>query len=186
MSMEDYIILVDENKNILGTAPKLASHNAHTPLHLAFSIFLFNKKGNVLLQQRSHTKKTWPLVWSHSCCGHQKISEKIQDTARARLAFEMGITDASLELLLPDFRYSCEMNGIWENEICPVFVGVTSQEPTINPAEVENYQWMSWDRWLGEMKTTPEHYSYWCVKETEALLAEPKFEKFLSSRFDRE
>lgn len=178
--MEDYIILVDEKKNILGTSPKLASHNAHTPLHLAFSIFLFNDKREVLLQQRSHKKKTWPLVWSHSCCGHQKLDEKLEDTAKERLAFEMGITDANLVLMLPDFRYTCEMNGIWENEICPVLVGVTNQEPRINPDEVESYQWMTWDTWLEEMKNKPNDYSYWCVMETKALLEEPKFKKFLS------
>ncbi|MDE2589563.1 MAG: isopentenyl-diphosphate Delta-isomerase [Patescibacteria group bacterium] len=177
--MEDYIILVDENKKILGIAPKLASHNAYTPLHLAFSIFLFNKKGEVLLQQRSHKKKTWPLIWSHSCCGHQKLNENLVDTAKERLAFEMGITDADLKIILPDFRYQCEMNGIWENEICPVFVGITSQEPRINTDEVEAYQWVPWDTWLDEMGKNPKRYSYWCLKETEALLENKMFQDFL-------
>ena len=174
----DYVILVSEKGEILGTAPKLATHNAHTPLHLAFSIFLFNSKGEVLLQQRSHTKKTWPLVWSHACCGHQKLDEKLELTAKNRMEFEMGITDALLTLILPDFRYTCELNGIVENEICPVFVGITDQQPHINPDEVENYQWMSWEKWLEEVKNRPEDYAYWCIKETNELLMSPLFHQF--------
>ncbi len=179
--MEDYIILVDEKKNILGTAPKLQAHNNNTPLHLAFSIFLFNSKGEFLLQQRSREKKTWPLIWSNSCCGHQKLNTNLIDTAAQRLAYEMGITDATLQVLLSDFRYRCEMNGIWENEICPVLVGITNQEPIINKDEVEAYQWMQWSEWLSGMGKKSEKYSYWCVKETKALLKELKFKQFLSS-----
>lgn len=176
--MEDYIILVNENGKFLGTAPKLKSHNGHTQLHLAFSIFLFNNQGDVLLQQRSHKKKTWPLIWSHACCGHQKLNEKLEDTVKNRLAFEMGITGAKLEVVLPNFRYICELNGIVENEICPVFVGITSQQPQINLDEVENYQWIPWERWLQEIRIRPEYYAYWCVKETEELLASPLFHQF--------
>lgn len=183
--MDDYVILVDENKKILGTAPKLATHNTNTPLHLAFSIFLFNSKGEVLLQQRSHKKKTWPLIWSHACCGHQKLDEKLDQTAKNRLQFEMGITDAPLSLILPDFRYRCELNGIVENEICPVFVGIASQQPQINPDEVESYQWIAWEKWLEEIKKRPEYYAYWCVKETEELLTSPLFHQFLEQEINR-
>ena len=175
---EEYIILVDEDKKILGTAPKLACHNAKTPLHLAFSIFLFNTKGELLLQQRSSKKKTWPLIWSNSCCGHQKLHERVKDTAKERLGFEMGITEEELFVALPNFRYRCEMNGIWENEICPVFVGVTSQEPIINTDEVETYQWISWDTWVKEITQNPQKYSYWSVEETKELLQNKTFQDF--------
>jgi isopentenyl-diphosphate delta-isomerase len=66
----ELVVLVDENNTVLGTMPKSEVHGAETPLHRAFSIFLFNAEKKLLLQQRSHVKKTWPLAWSNSCCGH--------------------------------------------------------------------------------------------------------------------
>jgi isopentenyl-diphosphate delta-isomerase len=183
--MQDYVILCDEQGNRLGTAPKSEIHTDHTPLHLAFSIFLFRSNGDLLLQQRSHKKKTWPLMWANSCCGHQKLEETLEQTALNRVAFELGITEASLQVMLPDFRYRCERDGIVENEICPVLVGTTTQEPQTNPDEAEMYRWISWEDWLQEIKTNPEPYAYWCIKETEELLSKDVFIKLLS-KFNKE
>ncbi len=177
--MQDYIILCDESGNHLGTAPKLDSHNDHTPLHLAFSIFIFRKNGDVLLQQRSHLKKTWPLMWSNTCCGHQKLDEDLKTTALKRLEFEIGITQADITLMLPKFRYTCEKDGIVENEICPVFVGTTEQEPTANPDEVEACAWMPWSEWMEIVNRDDQDYSYWSKKETKELLETPAFQDFL-------
>lgn len=177
--MEDYIILVDKNKKILGIAPKLSSHNFNTPLHLAFSVFLFNPKGELLLQQRSSKKKTWPLVWSNSCCGHQKLDEDIYRTAESRIFFELGMVVSDLEIMLPNFRYRCMMNGIVENEICPVFVGITDQQPIIDRDEVQAFQWIEWGKWLAQIRKRPYFYSYWSIKETKELLKNKKFQAFL-------
>ena len=177
--MEDYTILVSNSGEVVGTAPKLSSHNKHTLLHLAFSIFLFNAQGQLLLQQRSHKKKTWPGIWANSCCGHQKLDEKLEITGANRLRFELGITDAHLDVLLPDFRYKCEMNGIWENEICPVLVGITHQSPRPNPEEVEDTKCIFWEEWLHLVKNDDPQVAYWSKKETELLEKSSEFQIFL-------
>lgn len=177
--MEEYIVLVDENNNVLGTAPKLASHHGNTPLHRAFSVFLFNEQGELLLQQRSHVKKTWPLVWSNSCCGHPTLEETPEQAAHRRLQFELGIRNAQLFMMLPTYRYRCEKDGIVENEICPVLVGKTTEQPVCDPDEVESTRWVAWNEWVKEIKSHPKVYSYWCVEETNLLNAKKEFQDFL-------
>src|SRR5262245_18100976 len=122
---EEQIILVDEENRQIGVAPKLASHHAYTPLHRAFSCFVFNEKREFLLSQRALSKRVFPGIWTNSCCGHPAPGEATQAAVRRRLKEELGLTVQQMELVLPDFRYRAEMNGIVENEICPVFAAVT-------------------------------------------------------------
>ncbi|MDO8583478.1 MAG: isopentenyl-diphosphate Delta-isomerase [bacterium] len=171
------VVLVDKNNNVLGTAPKLETHNKNTPLHRAFSLFLFNSKGKLLLQQRSKKKKTWPLIWSNSVCGHPMLNENNADAVKRRLNFELGIKLDKIHEILPDFSYKAEMNGIVENEICPVFVGFTDQKPTTNKDEVENLRWINWQDFLKEINQRPGIYSIWCEKEAKLL---EKNKEFLS------
>lgn len=172
---DDYIVLVDKNNKVLGTAPKLATHSANTPLHRAFSLFLFNPKGELLLQQRSGKKKTWPLVWSNSCCGHPILNESNIDAAKRRAEFELGIKLDKIYEILPDFSYRAEMYGIVENEICPVFVGFTDKKPAINKDEVENIRWVKWQDFLREINDHPGIYSVWCEQEAGLLAKDKKF-----------
>ncbi|NTU46889.1 isopentenyl-diphosphate Delta-isomerase [Candidatus Roizmanbacteria bacterium] len=163
----DTITLVNENNEVTGTAPKLASHHSKTALHRGFSLFLFNEKNQLLLQQRSSLKKTWPLVWSNSVCGHPMINEKPEDAAARRLKFELGIEHASILMALPDYRYRAEKNNIVENEFCPIMIGKTTVKTLqVNPSEVEATKWIIWEDWLKEVKTHPGNYSPWCVEET--------------------
>src|SRR5437868_15000164 len=127
--MNDYVILVNEQNNPIGTMPKLEAHHAATPLHRGFSLFLFNTRGELLLQQRSKKKKTWPGVWSNSVCGHPMLDETPINAASRRLTFELGIHDATVTMMLPDYRYRFMKDGIVENECCPVMAGVTSGKP---------------------------------------------------------
>lgn len=177
--MKDYVVLVDHKNTPLGTAPKLAVHSANTPLHRGFSLFLFGKYGELLLQQRSHKKKTWPLSWSNSCCGHPMLGETPINAAKRRLEFELGISDATITMVLHDYRYRCEKDGIVENEICPVMVGFSSDKPMLNPDEVEKLQWMDWGDWLKEVKNNPSNYSEWCVEETLLLEKNKTFQELL-------
>ena len=177
--MEEHVVLVNEKNEVTGTAEKLATHNGNTPLHRGISVFLFDTKGNLLLQQRSHKKKTWPLVWSNSCCGHPNVNETSIATAKRRLAYELGITTANLTVVLPDYRYIFEKDGIYENEFCPVMIGNTEQKPTINPEEVETIRWISWQDWLLEIETNSKKYSPWCVEETILLSKNRQFQDFL-------
>jgi isopentenyl-diphosphate delta-isomerase len=182
--MQDLVVLVDEQNKVIGVAEKLSTHNANTPLHRGISLFLFDKKENLLLQQRSHKKKTWPLVWSNSCCGHPGINETSMATAKRRLKFELGISDAKIKVILPDYRYRFERSGIFENEFCPVMVGVTGKEAKINPNEVEQAKWIHWTDWLSEVKNNPQNYSEWCVEETKLLSENKEFLLFFDQLGD--
>lgn len=171
------IVLVDKDNHVLGTAPKLASHNKNTPLHRAFSLFLFNSQGELLLQQRSRKKKTWPLIWSNSVCGHPMLNEENEDAVKRRLKFELGIDLNEAYEILPDFSYKAEMNGVVENELCPVFVGFTDQKLIINKNEIENIRWIKWPNFLKEIKQNPGKYSIWCEQEAKLLSQNKKFQE---------
>lgn len=172
---KEYVVLVDKQNRVLGTTPKLEAHNNNTPLHRGFSLFLFNKKGEILLQQRSIKKKTWPLVWSNTCCGHPALDESNIDAAKRRLQFELGITHADIFEIISDFRYKIEKDGIMENEICPILIGFTNQEPKINKNEVQAAKWIAWEKFTNETENNPNRYSQWCVQEVEKLKTNTKF-----------
>lgn len=177
-SNDDMIVLVDENNAPLGTAPKLPTHNADTPLHRGFSIFLFNKKGELLLQQRALTKKTWPGVWSNSCCGHPMPGETTESAATRRVGYELGIRGIEPINILPDFRYRAEKDGVVENEICPVLVGFTESEPVLNHDEVNDVKWVGWEEFLDLVKQPGSGFSPWAIEETALLAANEKFRKY--------
>ena len=168
-SNNDYVVLVDRQNKVLGTAPKLATHNANTPLHRAFSLFLFNSKGELLLQQRGSKKKTWPLVWSNSVCGHPMLNESNKDAVTRRLEFELGIELEKIYEILPNFSYRAEMNGIVENELCPVFVAFADGKPIPNTDEIENIRWIKWQDFMKEIKEKPGTYSVWFEEEAKLL-----------------
>ena len=136
--LDEYVVLLDDTGRPIGTELKRCVHHAATPLHLAFSVFLFDEQGRTLFQQRALHKPTWPGVWSNACCGHPLPGEPLLRAARRRLAYELGITaPVELALALPDFRYRARWQTLWENEICPVFVAP-------NPAEVAAVRWVDW------------------------------------------
>lgn len=165
---QEEVVLVDEQNNILGTMSKLEVHGQETPLHRAFSIFIFNNKDQLLLQQRSSKKKTWPLAWSNSCCGHPGLNESNIDCAKRRLKFELGLEAEDIREVAP-YRYQFSKDGVMENEICPILVGFAEKEPVINLEEVEKIQWMEWQDFLKDIRANPEKYSPWCAEEAEIL-----------------
>ena len=168
MTPPELVVLVDEENNILGTMPKSEVHGANTPLHRAFSAFLFNADKKLLLQQRSHVKKTWPLAWSNSCCGHPGLDEPNIDAAKRRIKDELGMTVQWIEEVSP-YRYQFTKDGVMENEICPIHIGYTEDEPRINPLEVEAIEWTSWADFLSEIKNNTDKYSPWCIEEAMIL-----------------
>ncbi len=174
-TFDDMIVLVDEENTAIGTASKLPAHNADTNLHRAFSVFLFNAKGELLLQQRALTKKTWPGVWSNSCCGHVMLFEAVEDAAKRRLKYELGISVSDLEIVLPDFRYRAEKDGVVENEICPVLVGFINCRPQPNPAEVNDTRWVNWAAFIVEVSDPANGYSPWAIEEVELLAKNTRF-----------
>lgn len=174
--IQEEVVLVDENNHVLGTMPKADVHGKDTPLHRAFSSFIFNSRGELLLQQRSHKKKTWPLVWSNSCCGHPGLDETNVDAARRRIKDELGMEADTIEEVSP-YRYSFTLDGVMENEICPILVGFTSSEPKINEDEVENTRWVDWNDFLDEIRYNRGVYSPWCIEEAEILEKNGRFKE---------
>ena len=168
-SADEVIVFVDESGIPIGTGPKADSHHSGTHLHLAFSVFLFNSNGELLLQQRALTKKTWPGVWSNSCCGHLLPGERTEDAAARRLSHELGFSNIDLTIALPDFRYRAELDGVVENEICPVLVGFTDVEPDPNPDEVNAVRWMHWDQVLKSVTDPQLQLSPWAIEEVQLL-----------------
>jgi isopentenyl-diphosphate delta-isomerase len=166
---EEQVVLLDETGRAIGTEAKATVHHAATPLHLAFSSYVVDDRGRVLMTQRAHSKPTWPGVWTNSCCGHPSPDEPVAAAVRRRLADELGIVVESVELVLPEFRYSAEMpNGVVENEICPVYFVRWSGEPTPNPAEVDDYRWVEWS----EVRAI-DGLSPWCLLQLDQLEGAP-------------
>lgn len=167
--MEELVVLLDDRFEPIGTMPKATVHTGDTPLHRAFSLFIFRPSGELLLQQRSSKKIAFPLVWTNSCCGHPLPDERYENAACRRAEAELGITGLTPKMAIPDFRYRAEMHGIVENEFCPVLTAVTESEPVPNPDEVEAVRWIPWADWVRETAEHPERYSQWCVEETKLL-----------------
>ena len=172
------VVLVDENNNVLGTMPKAEVHQENTPLHRAFSSFIFNRDKKLLLQQRSGRKKTWPLMWSNSCCGHPQLNETNIAAAKRRLRDELNLEVEMIEEVAP-YRYQFSKDGVMENEICPILVGFTQNEPKINMDEVETVQWISWEEFLADIENNPDKYSPWCIEEAKILEGNGRFGEML-------
>lgn len=144
--MREEVVLLDEKGAALGSAPKETVHGRVTRLHLGFSCYLVNPDGLVLLTRRAPTKATWPEVWTNSCCGHPMPGEAIVDAVKRRLRDELGTSAKGVDLILPAFRYRAVMeNGVWENELCPVFRAWVAEDIDPNPLEVAELRWYRWD-----------------------------------------
>jgi isopentenyl-diphosphate delta-isomerase len=172
---EELVVLVNEQNEVIGTTPKATVHGRETPLHRAFSCFIFNDEGEFLLQQRAFSKKTWPGIWSNSCCGHPSPDEKNEDAAKRRLEFELGLTDFSYLREVAPYRYCFVRDGVMENEICPIILVITNQEPVLNPDEVEAVKWISWQDFVHDTVENPQNWSEWCVEETQILEKNSEF-----------
>lgn len=162
--LQEQIVLVDSKGQAIGTADKLASHHADTPLHLAFSCYVFNEKGQFLVTQRAHHKKVWPSVWTNSCCGHPAPEETMLDAMRRRLDYELGMTATDFELLVPDYTYkTTPYNGIIDHEFCPIYIARSTSEPQINSEEVADYRWVDWASYVEESQAdNSDKWSWWC------------------------
>lgn len=172
-AFDEMVVLVDEENNPLATARKSETHHADTQLHRAFSVFLFNSKGELLMQRRAFGKLTWPGVWSNSCCGHTMLNERTEQAAARRLAYELGMRGVELHMALPHFRYRAEKDGVVENEICPVLIGFTDQEPVLNRTEVAETEWVAWDDFLDSICRPDCELSPWAIEEGLLLANSP-------------
>lgn len=153
------VILVDEADNERGTMPKMEAH-VEGKLHRAFSIFIFNTDGELLLQQRSADKYHSGSKWTNTCCSHPRKGETTMEAAHRRLAEEMGMESSLTQVF--SFLYRADLdNGIIEHEYDHVFFGTTDQLPVINPAEVAAYRYIKMEELLKELTLNPDQYTEW-------------------------
>ncbi|MTG98355.1 isopentenyl-diphosphate Delta-isomerase [Myroides albus] len=156
---KEFVILVNENDEEIGVMEKIEAHEKAL-LHRAFSVFILNDKNEVMLQQRASEKYHSPLLWTNTCCSHQRAGETNIEAGRRRMVEEMGF-----EVPLKDvfsFIYKAPFdNGLTEHEFDHVMIGYYNGEPTVNREEVEAWKWMGIDDIKEDMEKQPELYTAW-------------------------
>ncbi len=156
---EENVILVNEQDQQIGLMPKLEAHQKAV-LHRAFSVFVLNDKNEVMLQQRAHQKYHSPLLWTNTCCSHQREHESNIEAGTRRLQEEMGFATELKELF--HFIYKAPFdNGLTEHELDHVMIGRYNGLPEINIEEVEAWKWMAIDDIKKDMQNDPENYTVW-------------------------
>lgn len=167
----EQVVLLDEQGRGIGVADKATVHHGDTPLHLAFSCYVFNGRGELLVTRRARAKATFPGVVTNSCCGHPAPDEPFAAAVARRLADELGLPAPRVDLLLPRFRYRAAMaNGVLENEMCPVFRAVTDATPVLSPLEVDEYGWISWPLFVSLVTAGELDVSQWCREQVAQLV----------------
>ncbi|SDB47265.1 isopentenyl-diphosphate delta-isomerase [Flavobacteriaceae bacterium MAR_2010_188] len=156
---EEMVILVDTDDNELGIMAKMEAHEKGI-LHRAFSVFVFNKKGELLLQQRALDKYHSPGQWTNTCCSHQRQGETNLEAGMRRLEEEMGFT-TELEDCFSFIYKSPFDNGLTEHEFDHVLVGYYNDAPSINKSEVEDYKWMVLEDVKEDLTKNPSDYTVW-------------------------
>ena len=174
MRTEELIVLVNARGEPTGTAEKIASHHAETPLHLGFSCYVFDDAGRFLATRRSAAKKVWPGVWTNSVCGHPAPGESFRAAIARRLDHELGMRADDVSVVLADHLYRAPpFRGIVEHEFCPVFVARARSAPQPNPDEVAEHRWMPWEDFVRAVRSDARNrFSWWC-KDQLRQAAEP-------------
>jgi isopentenyl-diphosphate delta-isomerase len=156
---EEKVILVDQEDNVIGTMPKIEAHKKAV-LHRAFSVFILNKKGELMLQKRALKKYHSPALWTNTCCSHQREGEGNLQAGKRRLKEEMGFTTPLEELF--SFIYKVPFdNGLTEHEFDHVMLGYYDGLPKINSAEVASWKWISLPNVKKNIEEHPENYTAW-------------------------
>ena len=156
---EEQVILVNEKDVPLGVMPKMEAHQKGV-LHRAFSVFIFNKNGDLLLQQRAENKYHSPGLWTNTCCSHQRMSETNIEAGKRRLHEEMGFVCDLKEVFW--FVYKAPFdNGLTEHELDHVMVGYFDKNPIINKVEVKSSKWMHLEDIRIDIKKNSHIYTEW-------------------------
>ena len=167
--MKDEIILVDEKDNQISTGEKMTVHK-EGKLHRAFSVFIFNSKDELMLQQRAKIKYHSPGLWTNTCCSHPKPGEKTEDAAKRRLREEMGFSCDLKEAF--SFVYKAKFdNGLSEHEFDHVFIGKFDGNPKPDKKEAENWKWISFSELKKDMKRNPDNYTCWLKVSIDKLIS---------------
>jgi len=170
--MEEHVILVDEKDNHIGTMEKMQAH-MEGKLHRAFSVFILNNKGQLMLQRRAMNKYHGGGLWTNTCCSHPRLNEAVESAAKRRLQEEMGFTCDLKELYW--FIYKTNVNnGLIEHELDHVFVGKFDGQPKINLDEVHEWKWIGLPELKEDMEKNPQDYTFWFKKIMENVGFETK------------
>ncbi len=156
---EEKVILVDIHDNPVGEMEKMEAHRLAL-LHRAFSVFIFNEKKELMLQQRAAGKYHSPLLWTNTCCSHPRPGETTEAAAHRRLTEEMGF-DCELNEIFSFIYKEALDQGLTEHEFDHVFVGAFNGVPEINPTEVETWKWMKMEDIASDLAKNPGHYTVW-------------------------
>ena len=156
---EELVILVDENDNQVGLMPKMEAHEKAV-LHRAFSVFVFNEKNELMLQQRALHKYHSPGLWTNTCCSHQRDGESNLAAGERRLFEEMGFVTELKETISFIYKAPFE-NGLTEHEYDHILVGHYENDPEINTEEVGEWRWMDLELVKKDIKNNPENYTSW-------------------------
>ncbi|TNH43681.1 isopentenyl-diphosphate Delta-isomerase [Photorhabdus luminescens] len=165
--MDEILVLVDKYDNPIGSAGKADIHQKGM-LHRAFSIFIFDNKGNLLLQKRAVTKYHSAGLWTNSCCGHPRVGEALEDAAHRRLGEEMGF-DCPLKKVSSFIYHARLPNDLIEYEYDHVFIGRFDKEPIINSDEVSDYKWVNPLKLRELINNAPDVYTVWFKKIIDGL-----------------
>lgn len=159
--MEEQVILVDTNDQPIGLMPKMEAHEKGV-LHRAFSVFILNDKGKLMLQQRAFHKYHSPGLWTNTCCSHQRDGETNIAAGKRRLQEEMGFVTDLREVT--SFIYKAPFNnGLTEHELDHIMIGKFNDTPNINPEEVADWRWMPVDAVRENIQNQPENYTVWFI-----------------------
>ena len=169
-SDSELLVLVDSLDRELGALSKDACHDGRGLLHRAFSVFLFNAEGELLLQQRSPDKRLWPNYWANSCCSHPLAGERISAAVERRVRQELGLTPINIEFVFK-FEYQASYGDVGsEHELCHVFAAQTCEDPKANANEVRAWRWVSPTDLTRELRDTPDIFTPWLRLEWPQLM----------------
>ena len=167
----ELLILVDEDDNEIGNKSKAECHDGVGILHRAFSLFIFNKKGELLLQQRSADKRLWPMYWSNSCCSHPRQGESMEEAVDRRLHQELGMT--SRLKYLYKFKYQAPFGELGaEHELCWVYLGYSEDAVQANDNEIAAWRYIDRDTLDVEIDQYPDRFTPWFKLEWDRLSSE--------------
>ena len=167
-SESEHLILVDPADQVVGHLDKSAAHDGVGVMHRAFSLFVFNAEGQLLLQQRAPDKRLWPEFWSNSCCSHPRRGETMDGAIHRRLQQELGLS-ATLNFAYK-FEYRAPFGDLGtEHELCWGYIGVTSAEPVVNTTEIMSWRCVAPAELSRDIAAHPERYTPWLKMEWERL-----------------
>ena len=176
MEDQEIVVLLRPDGTPMGTSPKQTVHTSDTPLHLAFSCYLLDDAGRMLMTRRALSKQSWPGVWTNSFCGHPAPGESFEAALRRRARQELGVELDRITERVPDFRYrAVDAGGVVENEVCPVFTATTSSQISPDPAEVVEWEWVTPQDLLTSATTAPFAFSPWLRSQLPQLFAASAF-----------